>query len=96
MAAVPAAAIVALVAGRASFGSEWAIAVCYGLASVVMAGIVYAFFFGLCTGLAVLVGREDIVARTSRGAVRRESDQSPSEDELQPSVEYLPNPSGGS
>ena len=64
-----------LVVAQAARGSVWAVGVAVAVGSVLAALATYALFFFACTLFGRLVGIEEIVAKTSRGAVLRDTGQ---------------------
>lgn len=62
-----------VVVGQAFRGSVWAVGLTVAVGSVLAALATYAMFFTLCTLFGRLVGIEQIVAKTSRGAVLRDT-----------------------
>ncbi|MEQ8211089.1 MAG: hypothetical protein RH917_14780 [Lacipirellulaceae bacterium] len=73
LALVPVAALLALAVASAAGGGVWGVAVTMGSVCLLVCLASYVLFFLLCTGLSSLVGSEEVVARTSRGGVIRES-----------------------
>lgn len=61
-----------VVVAQAVRGSLWAIGPAVAIGSVLSALVTYAIFFVLCTLFGRVVGIEQVVARSSRGAVVRE------------------------
>ena len=66
-------ALLFVVAGYALRGHAWAIAVTAAAASVFAALLTYAIGYLFCAQFGQLVGSETVVAKTSRGAVVRDS-----------------------
>src|SRR5262245_41897303 len=73
LAIVTGVAVVSLFAGQALGGRAWAFGLTVAVASVPLALLVHAAFFGLGSAFARLLGPEDIIAYTSRGGVERSS-----------------------
>lgn len=62
-----------VVVGLAVRGHAWAVAVSVAVASGALALAAYAISYGVCIALAGVVGSQEIVAKTSRGAVLRDT-----------------------
>lgn len=77
LALVPVAALLALAIANTASGGVWGLAVTMAVLCLIACVISYALFFLLCTMLASLVGSEEVVSRTSRGGIIRESATTP-------------------
>lgn len=64
-----------LVLGQAVSGSKWAIVVSATLISLFVLLLFHGLLFVLVSGLAALVGKTPLPARTSRGGVQFSSDE---------------------
>jgi hypothetical protein len=71
-------AVVSLFAGQALGGRAWAFGLTVAVASVPIALLFHAAFFGLASAFGRLLGpEEEIIAHTSRGGVERSSPARP-------------------
>lgn len=74
LAVLTSAAAFFLVVAEAVRGSLWALGLSVAVGSVLVALFTYAIFFAICTFFGRIVGVEQVVAKTSRGGIVRETD----------------------
>ena len=68
-----AAAFLFVVVGLAVRGHAWAVGISVAVGSLALALAAYAASYGLCFAFARFVGSQEIIAKTSRGGVVRDT-----------------------
>lgn len=83
LALVPLAALLALSVASAAVGGVWGVAVTIAAACLLVCLASYVLFFLISSGLSSLVGSEEVISRTSRGGIIRESTATPPQDQTE-------------